>query len=1296
MSSSPDPSAGRTANTVSDGWIRYLLRRCARHRRTAILACAGALTSNLLTAVLPLLVRHVVDMLTTTAASVLPWALALLALGVVRFATGYIRRTGASRLSLDVQHDLRRDLFAALLRLDGRQRSGLYTGQVVSRAITDVTLIQMFLQLLPLVAGNVVLLAASLVLMAWMSPLLSVIALLVVPALWLITSRSQRTLFPANWDAQARAAEVAMRVEAAVAGVRVVKGFGQEGHELEQLAGSARDLYRSRLRITRITSRFTPVMQAVPAAGQTMVLVVGGLLALRHSITLGTFLAFMTYLGSFVTPIRMFSMLLTVSQQGRASLDRVREVIETPTSSIATTVHSSTGTGAVPAGASATKTPAAPRIEFQGVRFAFEDQPPVLDGLDLTVEPGETLAVAGATGSGKSILVHLLPRLYDPDAGRILLNGEDIRELAGLREHIAMVFEDTALMADTVRANVAYGCPGADDEKVWHALRLAAADEFVRALPAGLDTVIGERGQRLSGGQRQRLALARALITDAPVLVLDDATSAIDAQVEEQIFARIAAEVRRRTTIVVAHRISTLALADRVAVLGNGRVAELGTLHELQSSGELFHALFTPPDPASIAADLGAVTDTVPTAGLWVDTDDDGDESRTLEQMAKAFSQRAAGSPGAMGGAMGGGMMSSAPPSGDVQALIDRLPTATGEPEVPEHFSHTPDPRFDLPRLLRPFALPLFAGLGLVALDAAAQILIPFLVRYGIDRGVLAGARDVLLLAAGSALILVVVDWAITVAQVRVSGRAGERLLYGLRVKVFAQLQRLGLQFYERELAGRIMTRMITDVDGLSTFLQTGLAVALTSTLTISGVVVALVVIDARLALVVLALLPVLVISTIAFRRAAVPSYNLAREQVSATNAYLQENVDTIAVIQAYCREAVNQREFERRSWAYRNARLRSQTLMALFFPFIEIMSLVATVAVLAVGVHQVRENALTAGTLIAFLLYIDLLFAPIQQLSQVFDSYQQAVIGVERLGVLMREPVTTPEAFEARSLNRIDGEIEFRGVGFAYDRDTPHVLSGIDLRIAAGQKVAVVGETGAGKSTLVKLLARLYDTTDGAVLVDGVDIRDYRLRDYRKRLGVVPQEPFLFGDTVHAAIAYGKPDATPAEIEWAARAVGAHEMIAALDHGYRQPIGAHGAALSAGQRQLLALARAQLVDPDILILDEATASLDLDTDARVRAAVDVLTTGRTTIVVAHRLSTAADADLIAVLGHGRLLQIGRHAELLETEGPYRELWAAYVGTAAESEPMNACSRAVTWGISTHRDGSAPTAAMTT
>ncbi|PPJ32591.1 ABC transporter ATP-binding protein [Nocardia nova] len=1242
-----DRSVSRTDSAAGQGWVRYLLHRCLSHPRAVAGAAIGALGSAASTAVVPLVVRHVVDTLGNSRIPLAAAVTALIVIGVLRFGLSMLRRVCSSRLSLGVQFDLRSDLFAALVRMPGREQMAVSTGQVVSRAISDITLIQMFLQLIPIVTGNAALLVAALVLMATMSLPLAAIALVLLPALWFVTRRSQRELFPANWDAQAQAAEVAMRVESAVAGVRVVKGFGQERRETGELERRARDLFRSRLRVVRITSRFTPAMAALPALGQVFILVVGGMLALQQSISLGTFLAFMTYLGSFVSPVRQFSTLLTVSQQGKASLDRVREVIDA-------------GPGREAAAAPFTATGAPPRIDLSEVSVRIGGTA-VLDRLDLIIPAGTTVALAGGAGSGKSTLTALLPRLIDPDAGVVRLDGADVRELPDIRGRVAIVFEDTHLMADTIRANVTYGRPDATDDQVWHALYLAAADEFVRRLSEQLDTPIGERGQRLSGGQRQRLALARALITDAPVLVLDDATSAIDAKVEQTIFERIAAEVRRRTTVVVAHRVSTLALADRVVILNDGRVAESGTLAELQGSGTLFATLFTPPDVAEISAALRTTADVVPTEILWAEPAEYGDESRTLEQMARAFSHHAAG---AGGFARGGGMMTSAPPSGDVQALIDALPPVTGEPDVSETFTRTADPAFGLRRLLRPFAGPLLAGLGLVALDAIAQILIPVLVRYGIDRGVLVGARDVLLAAAALAAGVVLVDWAISVAQVRVTGRAGERLLFGVRVKTFAQLQRLGLQYYERELGGRIMTRMTTDVDGLSTFLQTGLSTALTSSLTIGGVVIALLVIDARLAVVVLALIPILIASTVWFRRMSVPAYNKARDKVSAVNAYLQENVDNIKVTQAYRREALNQDRFDRLSWDYRDARLRSQTLMAVFFPFIEFLSVVATAAVLAVGVHQVRGAALGAGTLIAFLLYIDLLFAPIQQLSQVFDSYQQAVVGVDRLGRLFAVEVATPQAARPRAVHRVDGAIEVRNVGFRYRPEDTAVLHDVTLRIEPGQRIALVGETGAGKSTLVKLLARYYDPTEGRILVDGRDIREFRLEDYRKRLGVVPQEPYLFGDTVRDAIAYGRPDADPAEIEWAARAVGAHEMIAALGLGYHHPIGPQGRLLSSGQRQLLALARAQLVEPDILILDEATASLDLATEARVRAAIDVLTAGRTTIVVAHRLATAADSDVVAVMVGGRLAEVGPHEDLLRADGTYAALWRAYVGAS--------------------------------
>ena len=439
------------------------------------------------------------------------------------------------------------------------------------------------------------------------------------------------------------------------------------------------------------------------------------------------------------------------------------------------------------------------------------------------------------------------------------------------------------------------------------------------------------------------------------------------------------------------------------------------------------------------------------------------------------------------------------------------------------------------------------------------------------------------------------------------TGRIGERVLYSLRLKIFAQLQRLGLDYYERELTGKIMTRMTTDVDALSTFLQTGLVTALVSMMTFFGILVALLAIDVQLALVVFATLPPLIIGTYFFRKQSVKAYELARERISVVNGDLQESVAGLRIVQAFRREGSGAERFAARSDAYRRARVRGQFLISVYFPFVQLLSSVAAALVLIVGAERVGSHTLTAGALVAYLLYIDLFFAPVQQLSQVFDGYQQASVSLGRIQELLREPTTTPAAERPREVPALRGDITFDGVHFHYGEGDEPALAGVDLTIPAGQTVAFVGETGAGKSTLVKLVARFYDPSAGAVRIDGTDLRELDLTGYRRRLGVVPQESYLFAGTVRDAIAYGRPDATDAEVEAAARAVGAHAMIATLDGGYLHEIAERGRNLSAGQRQLLALARAELVDPDVLLLDEATAALDLATEAVVNQATDRL-----------------------------------------------------------------------------------------
>ncbi len=1109
----------------------------------------------------------------------------------------YIKEMTGHETALRIQVALRRSLFSRALDLGPSALARLRTGDVVVSMVEGVEQLETYFgEYLPQLLVGLATPIGLFVFMAFLDLPTALVYLLFAVGTLLAPAAFHRWNERGARERRRAYGEMSADFLDSVQGLATLKAFGQGGARGDALAVRAREVFRSTMAILAANQATIGVTWLGMAGGAAVALGWGAVRVGSGDLDLGTLLIVVMMGVEAFRPLRELTLLYHEGMLGMASARAVFDLL-----------------GARPQvadapGAAAPAVPVAPGLRLEGVTFRYPGgAEPALRDVDLEVAPGETVAIVGPSGAGKSTVVWLAARFFDPDRGTVSIGGVDLAAAPArwAREQVSLVTQDTYLFSGTVADNLRFGSPAAGEAELREAARTAGALGFIEALPRGFDTVVGERGVRLSGGQRQRIAIARALLRDAPILILDEALSSVDAENEAAIQAALDALMERRTTLVVAHRLSSVVGADRTVVLDDGRVAERGTHAELIASGGLYASLMAAqargeagPAPAPARA---------PGAGAGAE--------RMRGPAAVAVEPARVGPFGVLGRLLG---------------------------------------------IMRPWRAQLAATFGLgvgrvlvvVGLGAASALV----VREAASGGDL--APPLIALAALAAAAPLVHWWESWVAH-----DMAFRLLAELRIDVYRRLERLAPAYLVRHRSGDIISAVTTDVETVELFFAHTIAPAFVAVAVPAAVLVVIAVIQWPLALVLAPFLAL--VAYLPFRaRDDLDRLGLAaREQLGEVGAHMVDGVQGMREILAFGREAERLDEVTAQQLRYGALRMRFFRMLTAQRATIEVAMGLGGIAVLGTGAALAASGRMPADLLplVAIIAYTT--FLPISEVAQVGRQLADTLGSARRIFSIFDAPEPVRDGPGAGAPGR--GAVELRGVTFSYGPGLVPALSDVSFGIEPGRTVALVGRSGAGKTTAAHLLMRFWDPDSGSIELDGADLREHRLDELRSRISLVAQDTYLFNSSIRDNLLIARPDASEAEIVEAARAAAAHGFISAMPEGYETAAGERGERLSGGQRQRIAIARAFLRNSPILILDEATSHLDAESEALIHASLQRLMAGRTTLVIAHRLSTVRSADEIVVLDAGSVAERGDHGSLMAAGGLYARLVNAQVAAAA-------------------------------
>ena len=1011
----------------------------------------------------------------------------------------------------------------------------------------------------------------------------------------------------------------------AVQGLPTLKAFGQSKARGLLLADRARALFRTTMGVLAANSATSALTILGIASGAAVALAWGAVRVSDGDLELRSLLIVLMLGVEIFRPLRELVQLYHDGMIAMSSAEGIFDIMDAPVD-------------VADAATSPSPLQLAPEVTFEGVNYAYSGgRRPALHDLSFTLNAGETLGLVGPSGAGKSTIVWSILRFFDPQSGRVLLGGTDIREisLSQLRDQVAVVTQDTYLFHGTVAENLRFGGPNATQEQLEAAAKTANAHDFISHLPQGYDTIVGERAVRLSGGQKQRIAIARAVLKDAPILILDEALSNVDAENEAVIQAALDHLMEGRTTLIIAHRLSSVVKADRIIVLEDGRLVESGNHGELVSAGGVY---------AELMAQQRELDEEEP--GGHQDAYGHDASTHAAVQDASAFVPQPAH--------QGEGHHHHTVPSGG----------AAHAPASPIGFLTVWRRLFQLVRPWRgELALTFLLGLAhhssIIGLSVISALLV--------GQVITGGDLTVLLVLLG---VFVPLAAFFTWAESWVAHDLAYRLLAEMRVDVYNKLDPLTPAYMVRRRSGDLVSIVGGDVELVEFFFAHTITPAFVAILVPAGVLATLAFVAWPIALVLSPFLLAVAISPFMAQKRSEGLGDELRSQLGDVHAHMVDSIQGMREISAFGQGPARTAEMVDNSWRFAHFQLRFLKERAFQIGFIEGMTALGGLAVLTMGAWLMTEGEISRPQLILSVILSVAAFAPISDIARTIKQLMETLAAARRLFVVHDEPVPVVDGPGVQAHeNGLSPAISFDHVGFSYGHGEAQALHGVSFDVEAGQTVALVGRSGAGKTTCANLVMRFWDPGEGHVRLSGHDLRDYELDDLRRQIALVSQDTYLFNASIRDNLRLGKIEASDSEIEAAAQQANAHEFITAFPDGYDTLVGERGMQLSGGQRQRISIARAILKNAPVLILDEATSHLDAVNERQVRQALETLMAGRTTVVIAHRLSTIRDADRIVVLDNGHAVEQGSHHDLLASHGLYSQLVATQlVGATAGDE----------------------------